>query len=118
MAFKFEKLKVWQRALNFDLEIHDTTRYFPKEEIYILTSQIKRATDSVVLNIAEGSTGQSNSEFRQFLGYAIRSAVEVVACLYISRKRHLIDNNKFKDLYAELEIIIKMLQKLRSFLNK
>jgi len=57
MAFKFEELKVWQRALEFSYQIHQLTQSFPKEELFILTSQIKRAADSIVLNIAEGSTG-------------------------------------------------------------
>ena len=57
MAFKFENLKVWKKSINLSLHIHELTRSFPKEELYILTSQIKRAADSVALNIAEGSTG-------------------------------------------------------------
>ena len=57
MGFKFEKLKVWQLALELDGEISDMVKSFPKDELFILTSQVKRAADSVVLNIAEGSTG-------------------------------------------------------------
>ncbi len=113
MGFKFEELKVWQRAIDFSAEIHDLTRGFPKEELYILTSQIKRAADSIALNIAEGSTGQSNAEFRQFIGYAIRSAIEVVSCLFIGKKRKIINEKKFNKFYNELEIIIKMLRSLR-----
>lgn len=63
--FKFEKLEVWQKAIESSFHIHELTRQFPKEELYILTSQIKRAADSIALNIAEGSTGQTNAEFRQ-----------------------------------------------------
>ena len=81
MGFKFEKLEVWKKAVDLSYEIHQLTRDFPKEEVYILTSQVKRAADSIVLNIAEGSTGQSNPEFKQFIGYAIRSGIEVVSCL-------------------------------------
>ncbi len=77
--FKFEKLNVWQKAVDFTLIVHELTRTFPREELYILTSQIKRAADSIALNIAEGSTGQSNAEFKQFLGYALRSAIELVS---------------------------------------
>ncbi len=76
MAFKFEKLKVWQKSLDLSGEIHELTLSFPKEELYVLTSQIKRATDSIALNIAEGSTGQSNKEFNRFLGIALRSGIE------------------------------------------
>ena len=117
MAFKFEKLSVWQKALDFSLEIHNLTRKFPKEELYIITSQIKRAADYIVLNIAEGSTGQSNAEFRQFIGYALRSAIEAVSCLYIGKKRKIVDGEKFECLYSQLEEIIKMLQGLRSSLK-
>ncbi|PIU41197.1 MAG: four helix bundle protein [Candidatus Omnitrophica bacterium CG07_land_8_20_14_0_80_42_15] len=113
MGFKFEKLEVWKKAVDLSYEIHQLTRDFPKEEVYILTSQVKRAADSIVLNIAEGSTGQSNPEFKQFIGYAIRSGIEVVSCLYIGKKRELIGEEKFQKLYTEAESIIKMLQALR-----
>ncbi|MEW5692141.1 MAG: four helix bundle protein [Candidatus Hydrogenedentota bacterium] len=113
MAFKFEKLEVWQKANEFSYQIHELTRKFPKEELYILISQIKRADDSIALNIAEASTGQTNAEFRQFIGYAIRSGIEVVSCLYIGKRRNLLTQDEFQKLYTELETIIKMLQALR-----
>lgn len=117
MAFKFEELRVWQRALELTYEVHELTLSFPKEEIYVLTTQIKRAADSVALNIAEGSTGQSNAEFKRFLGYALRSCIEVVACLHVGRKRGLINQKKFNTLYSEDEEIIKMIQALRNSLK-
>jgi len=117
MGFKFEKLKIWQRAVDFTTEIHNLTRKFPKEELYILSSQIKRAADSIALNIAEGSTGQTNAEFRQFIVYSIRSTIEVVTCLYIGKKRGIIDNDDFDKFYKESEEITKMLQGLRNSLN-
>ena len=99
MAFKFEKLRVWQKALELSSLVHNVTREFPKEEMFILTSQIKRAADSVSLNIAEGSTGQTNPEFKRFLNMALRSCIEVVGCLYLAKRRDLIDDvnlEKFK----------------------
>ena len=117
MAFKFEELKVWQRALDFTLAVHQVTLGFPKEELFVLSSQIKRAADSIALNIAEGSTGQSNPEFNKFLGYAVRSAIEVVSCLHIGRKRNIIKDDDFQSLYIESTIIIKMIQALRNSLN-
>ena len=66
MAFRFEDLRVWQSALKLCNEIDIVTEAFPKKELYSLASQIKRAADSVVLNIAEGSTGQSNLNSRDF----------------------------------------------------
>ncbi|MBL4654522.1 MAG: four helix bundle protein [Bacteroidia bacterium] len=116
MAFKFENLKVWNRALNYSEEIHNLTLTFPKEELYILTSQIKRAADSVVLNISEGCTGQSDKEYNRFIGYSMRSCVEVVACLYLGKKRKLINDSNFECLYKEAEEIIKMLQGFRKAL--
>jgi len=79
MAFRFEDLKVWHKAVDLSNEIDLLSRKFPKTELYNLCSQIKRAADSVVLNIAEGSTGQTIPEFKRFLDIALRSAVEVVA---------------------------------------
>ncbi len=117
MAFKFEKLEVWERALDLSAHVHELTREFPKEETYVLTAQIKRAADSVGLNIAEGSTGQTNAEFKQFIGYATRSAIEVVGCLYIGKRRHLIAEAPFQKLYAETETLVKMLQALRRSLQ-
>jgi four helix bundle protein len=58
MPFKFEKLLIWQLAIEMANNIHLMTRSFPKEEMFSLTTQIKKAADSVALNIAEGSTGQ------------------------------------------------------------
>lgn len=114
MAFKFEELKVWRRAIEFTGQIHDLTRSFPKEELYILTSQIKRAADSIALNIAEGSTGASNKQFANFLGVAIRSGIEVVSCLYVGRTRKIISEEAFKESYNEVTVIIRMTQALRN----
>src|SRR6201986_5579622 len=95
MSFKFEKLIVWQKSVDLAADIHELTKSFPKDELFILSAQIKRAADSVSLNIAEGSTGQSNAEFNKFLGYALRSNVEVVGCLYLAQRRSIIDQQTF-----------------------
>ncbi|MEO5782060.1 MAG: four helix bundle protein [Ginsengibacter sp.] len=113
MAFRFEELKVWQKALELCNEIDIMTKGFSKEERYSLSSQIKRAADSVVLNIAEGSTGQTIPEFKRFLNIALRSAVEVVACLFISKTRFYIQEEIFKKQYEQYEILCKMITKLR-----
>ncbi|TWR29396.1 four helix bundle protein [Mucilaginibacter pallidiroseus] len=117
MAFKFENLQVWQRALDLSEQVDLLTKNsFPKEELFILTSQIKRAADSVVLNIAEGCTGQSNATFKQFLGYALRSAVEVVSCLFVGQRRRIINETDFKRLYIDYEALCKMISALRNTL--
>jgi len=116
MAFKFESLQVWQRALDLTDEIDQLTKKFPKDELYVLSSQIKRAADSVVLNIAEGCTGQTNPVFKTFLGYALRSGIEVVSCLFIGRKRKIINDADFNKLYEEYQILTKMITSLRNTL--
>ena len=95
MAFKFENLKVWQKSIELSGEINELTDTFPKKEMFVLTSQIQRAADSIALNIAEGSTGQTNPEFKRFLSFALRSAIEVVSCLYLAKRRKLITQNQF-----------------------
>ncbi|MDB5119119.1 MAG: hypothetical protein JWN56_337 [Sphingobacteriales bacterium] len=118
MAFKFESLHVWQKALDLADEIHCLTKaHFPKEELFILTSQIKRAADSVVLNIAEGCTGQTNAVYKNFLSYSLRSGIEVVACLFLAQRRKFIDQDDFKRLCNEYEILTKMITSLRNSIN-
>jgi four helix bundle protein len=114
VSFRFEDLQVWQKALELDEQINQLTKKFPKDEVYVLTSQIKRAADSVVLNIAEGSTGQSKSVYKVFLSYSLRSAIEVVSCLFIAKKRGYIDDDLFRGLYKEYEILVKMITKLKN----
>jgi len=67
----------------------------------------------VVLNIAEGSTGQSKPEFKRFLGIALLSGVEVVACLYLAFTRKYIKEEDYKNLYNEYELLCKMITKIR-----
>lgn len=117
MPFKFEKLEVWQESIELTGLVHEISLKFPKEELYVLTSQIKRAADSVALNVAEGSTGQTNPEFSRFLGYSIRSGIEVVSCLYIARKRRIISDEDFKVIYDFSDNLIKRIQALRKTLN-
>ena len=117
MAFKFEGLQVWQKALDLTLVVHEVTKQFPKDELYILTSQIKRAADSISLNIAEGSTGQSNPEYNRFVGIAMRSNIEVVGCIFIAQKRNIISPEHFETIYQRCEEIHKMLVGLRKSLG-
>lgn len=117
MPFKFENLKIWNKALDLTIEVNDLAKLFPAYELYNLSSQIRRASDSVVLNIAEGCTGQSNPEFNKFLGYSMRSAIEVVSCLFIAKRKEYIDNEKFTTYYTQYEELCKMISALRNTLQ-
>lgn len=117
MAFKFENLKVWEKGVDLSGEIAETIKGFPKDELFVLTSQIKRAADSISLNIAEGSTGQSTREFKKFLGYSLRSAIEVVGCIFLARRRGLFTTEQFDHFYIKLTDLIKGIQALRNSLK-
>lgn len=114
MPFKFEKLEIWRLAIDFANDVHLLTRKFPKEELYSLSSQFKRVADSISLNIAEGSIGQSTPEQSKFLGYSIRSTAECVNCLYLSLKREYITQIEFDNFYKRTEELFAKTNKFRS----
>jgi four helix bundle protein len=114
-GFKFEKLIIWQRAMELGENINDLTESFAQKEIYNLSSQIRRAADSVALNIAEGSIVQSSPEYKKFLGYSNRSLAEVVTCLYKAKNRKYIIDNEFDKHY---EFCFNLMNMLISFRNK
>ena len=97
--------------------VSDSAAKFPKEEVYVFASQIKRAADLVSLNIVEGSTGQTNPEFKRFLGIAIRSDIEVVGCIFITARRNIISKADFEKLYLMCKEVLVMLNALRNSLN-
>ena len=107
--FKFEKLIIWQDAMDFGETINELSQKFPDKEKFNLSSQIMRAVDSIALNISEGSIGQSNPEQRKFIGYSIRSLAEVVTCLFKSKRRHYITEIEFNNHYnAAFHLMNKM----------
>jgi four helix bundle protein len=101
MSFKFEKLIIWQLAMDFGEEINTVANSFPQTERYNLSSQISRAVDSIALNISEGSVEQTIPEFKRFLNYSIRSIAEVVTCLHKAKRRNYITQEQFDYLYAK-----------------
>ena len=79
--YKFQSLRVYQLSLKYIRQVYELIKFMPEDEKFNLSSQLVRAATSIALNIAEGSTGQSNKEQARFLGLAIRSYIETVACL-------------------------------------
>lgn len=114
MTYKFEKLEVWKLAMKLNNFAYDIADRLPDEEKYNLSSQLKRASTSIALNIAEGSTGQSDAEQSRFLSFAIRSHVEVIACIRLIEDRGYIDINS--ELYKVFENVgRKLFAKLQAF---
>lgn len=114
-SFKFEKLIIWQKAMELGENVNTISEKFPAKELYNLSSQIRRAADSIALNISEGSIVQSAAEQNKFLGYAIRSLAEVVTCLYKSKFRNYISEGEFSALY---EFSFNLMNMTIAFRNK
>lgn len=107
--FKFEKLLIWQKAMDLGEDVNLLIENFPKKEMYNLSYRLLRAIDSVALNISEGSIGQSNPEQNKFIGYSIRSLVEVVTCLHKTNRRHYITKDQFEKYYNESFHLMNMM---------
>ena len=115
--FKFERLIIWQMAMDYGEEINSLAQTFPKREIYNLSSQICRAVDSIALNISEGSIGQSVPENKKFVGYAIRSLAEVVTCLHKAFRRNYVSQEVFNKHYDYAYNLMNMISAFKSKLN-
>jgi four helix bundle protein len=109
MKLKFENIIIWQKAMEFAEVIFEISSTFPKDELYNLTSQIRRASDSIAINIAEGSIGQSTPEFKKFIGYSIRSLAEVVTCLHKAKNRKYFTERKFNEFYSNAYNLMNMM---------
>lgn len=110
--FNFEKLRVWQKAIDFSDEAFEITKKFPKEEILGLTSQFRRASVSIALNIAEGAGRKSEKEFSHFLSMAYGSLCEVVTLLKLCLRRRYISQEIYEHLYEECENMGRMISGL------
>jgi four helix bundle protein len=111
--FQFEDLKVYQKTLLFIDRVYEVTSKFPQVELYSLTSQFKRAANSIALNIGEGSGG-TKKEFAYFIRIAFRSLRECVVCIQIAEMRKYID----AEIKIELRSILAEISKMLSGLAK
>lgn len=107
--FKFEKLRIWQDSMDFGEDMNAVALSFPKYEIYNLADQLRRASDSVALNISEGSIEQSDPEFRKFMGYSVRSLAEVVTCLHKAKRRQYLNEGEFDLHYSRAFKLMNMM---------
>jgi len=97
-TYKFQKLQVYQSALDYVDAVYELTKLLPEREKFNLSSQIERAATSIALNIAEGSTGQTDAEQNRFLGLALRSYLETVACYDLIERRAYLSSNSLSTL--------------------
>lgn len=118
MEYRFEKLIVWQKAMDFCIKVYEETRNFPKEELYGITSQIRRAVTSIPLNIAEGSACKSKKGFVQFLYIALRSQYEVVTTIKLANRLGYINTKSNQELEEKIAEIGRLIQALINSLGK
>lgn len=111
--FNFEKLEIWQKAVDFADTVYTITAAFPGDERFGLTNQMRRAAVSISSNIAEGSSRFSSPDYARFIEIATGSLFEVVSQSFISRRRGLLSEEAFHELYNAAEIQSRMLSGLR-----
>ncbi len=101
----FKKYDIWKLSHQLVLEIYQLTKSFPKEEIYGIVSQIRRASISIPNNISEGCGRDSDAEFNRFLTIALGSATEVEYLLLLSKDLDFISKNTFEKLNNSINLI-------------
>ena len=111
----FRKQKVWQKSHQLTLDIYEVTKRFPKDEIYGLTSQIRRSGASIPANIAEGCGRNSDADFSRFLQMAMGSATESEYHLLLSHDLGILNDADFENLSKET---VEVKQMLTSFIKK
>jgi four helix bundle protein len=110
----FREIKVWQKAMNFVTKLYKNTRSFPQEELFGLTSQMRRCAVSMPSNIVEGFGRKSTNEFKRFLQISMGSLFELQTQLEISKNLDFLDETTFKELLQDSREIEVMLS---SFIN-
>lgn len=111
--FKFEQLQVYQKSLIFIDEIYEITKLWPKNEMFGLINQLRRAATSIALNIAEGSS-RTNKDFSHFLSLARGSCFESIAILTVAKNQKFINQIQYSKLYEQILELSRMLSSLRT----
>lgn len=110
--FNFERLDVYRESVSFAKKVYKITRQFPKEEVFGVTNQLRRASISISLNIAEGSS-RSKKEFKHFLSIAAGSVYECIPIVELSIEEKYINRKEYEEIYNDCNKIAAMLHALR-----
>lgn len=108
----YKKYTVWQDGHQLTMMIYKLTKQFPKEELFGITSQLRRATTSIPTNIAEGCGRESDADFRRFLVMAHGSATEVEYLIFLSFELEYVSNLAFDEFTEKIIVLRKQLRKL------
>jgi len=109
---KFKDLRIWQKGIEIVINIYTLTKKFPKEELYSLTSQIRRSAISIPSNIAEGFRRYHNKEYKQFLYITLGSCAELETQIAIARMLKYITEDEEIELTEKLDHICRMTSNL------
>lgn len=112
MINSYKDLKVWQKSFDLSLQVYTLTRKFPKEEVYSLTSQIRRSAVSIPSNIAEGYARNRKLEYIQFLRIAFGSGAELETQLLIAKNLDYVSSSDLDKSIRLLDEVMKMLNSL------
>jgi len=113
----YHELKIWQESRMLVKSVYTLTANFPSEEVYGLTSQIRRAAVSIPSNIAEGTGRSSDKEFQRFLDYAIGSLFELETQIILANDLNFISTENFELIQKEIKSLIRMIVKFKGILN-
>lgn len=113
----FKKYEIWKLSHNLTLTLYRLTNNFPKEEIYGLTSQLRRASSSIPTNIAEGAGRDSDSEFNRFLTIALGSANETEYLIILAKDLSYLNENLANDLIEKVNLIKRKTYQLKQKLK-
>ncbi|MFK7936586.1 MAG: four helix bundle protein [Saprospiraceae bacterium] len=114
MKHNFRKLEIWKRSRKLVKEVYLLTKKFPKEELYGLTSQLRRATVSIPSNIAEGVSRSTNSQIAHFLDISISSSCESETQLYLAFDLEYISDSDLNPIVDEISQIRRMMMSFQS----
>ncbi len=114
----YRDLVAWKKAMRFTVNLYNATENFPRDEVYGLRQQVRRAAVSVPSNIAEGQARFSHREFLHFLGNARGSLVEAETQIYLARALGYLDRKTAKDVLAQSEEVGRIVNGLRESLRK
>jgi len=114
----YKDLNIWKRSIDLVNHIYGITHLFPREELYGLTSQIRRSVISIPSNIAEGFARVYNKEYRQFLYIAIGSCAELETQVIIANNLKYLDEANYNKISSEIEVICKMITNLIKRINE
>jgi four helix bundle protein len=118
MAFRFEELDIFHLALDFSARVYEKIKKFPWEERFDLTSQTRRAANSIALNIAEGSGRGTKRDFCHFLDIALGSTFEVVTCFFLAKKHGYISEQDLENIKQQGELLSKKINSFKNTLSK